>query len=220
MVAVRVRKKMMVTVLFSDLEGFTPLCESLDPQTLMDWINTYMETMAQLVTEHGGIVDDYAGDGLKADFGVPLARTTEAEIRQDAIKAVRCALAMEQTMDQLNADFAARDLPTASMRIGIYTGLVVAGSMGSAQRLKYTTIGDTVNTAARLENAAKELLPLVTPCRILMGDTTVQYLNNDFQLHRLGEVNLNLKGKSHKVTAYHITGRYGPCNRLVKENLI
>jgi adenylate cyclase len=104
------------------------------------------------------------------------------------------------------------------MRIGIYTGLVVAGSMGSAQRLKYTTIGDTVNTAARLENAAKELLPLVTPCRILMGDTTVQYLHNDFQLHRLGEV--NLKGKSHKVTAYHITGRYGPCNRLVKENLI
>jgi adenylate cyclase len=201
-------QKMMVTVLLSDLEGFTPLSEQLEPQPLMDWLNTYMEAMAQLVTEHGGIVDDYAGDGLKADFGVPLARTTEAEIRQDAVNAVRCALAMEQTMYRLNVDFEARNLPTASMRVGIYTGFVVAGSMGSVQRLKYTTIGDTVNTAARLENAAKTLVPPVTPCRILIGDTTVQYLNDDFQIHRIGDI--NLRGKSHLVTAYHITGQYNP----------
>ncbi len=201
-------QKLMVTVLLSDLAGFTPLSERLDPQPLMDWLNTYMEAMAQLVTEHGGVVDDYAGDGMKADFGVPLARTTEAEIRQDAVNAARCALAMEQAMAQLNTDFEARNLPTASMRIGIYTGFVVAGSLGSAQRLKYTTIGDTVNTAARLENAAKELVPPVTPCRILIGDTTVQYLNDHFPTHRLGEI--SLKGKAHKVTAYHITGRHNP----------
>jgi adenylate cyclase len=199
---------MMVTALISDLEGFTSLCEQLDPQPLMDWLNTYMEAMTQLIIEHGGIVDDYAGDGLKADFGVPLVRTMEAEIRQDAVNAVRCALAMEQTMYRLNADFEARDLPTVSMRVGIYTGPVVAGSMGSAQRLKYTTIGDTVNTAARLENAAKALVPPITPCRILVGDTTVQYLNEDFHINRIGEV--NLRGKSHAVTAYHITGQYNP----------
>ena len=196
-------QKMMVTVLLSDLEGFTPVAERLDPQPLLDWLNTYMEIMAQLVIEHGGVVDDYVGDGLKADFGVPLARTTEDEIRQDAINAVRCALAMEQAMHQLNQDFEARNLPTTNMRVGIYTGIVVAGSMGNAQRLKYTTIGDTVNTAARLESAAKELVPPVTPCRILLGDTTVNYLNGAFPTNRLGEV--RLKGKSINVTAYHLT---------------
>lgn len=211
-------QKVMVTVLLTDLEGFTSLSESLDPQAVMAWINMYMEVMAQLVTAHGGIVDDYAGDGLKADFGVPLARTTEAEIRQDAINAVRCALAMERAMSKLNADFEAQALPVGSMRVGIYTGPVVAGSMGSAQRLKYTTIGDTVNTAARLESAAKELVPLDTPCRILIGDTTVQYLSDDFQVHRIGEV--SLKGKAHKVTAFHITSQptTKPFNRMLKES--
>ncbi len=211
-------QKVMVTVLLTDLESFTPISESLDPQAVMDWINTYMEAMAQLVTAHGGIVDDYAGDGLKADFGVPLARTTEAEIRQDAINAVRCALAMEEAMGQLNADFEAQNLPTANMRVGIYTDPVVAGSMYSAQRLKYTTIGDTVITAARLENAAKDLVPPVTPCRILIGDTTVQYLSDDFQTNRIGDV--SLKGKAHKVTAYHITGQQTnqPFVRILKEN--
>ncbi len=211
-------QKVMVTVLLTDLEGFTSLSESLDPQAVMAWINMYMEVMAQLVTAHGGIVDDYAGDGLKADFGVPLARTTEAEIRQDAINAVRCALAMERAMSKLNADFEAQALPVGSMRVGIYTGPVVAGSMGSAQRLKYTTIGDTVNTAARLESAAKELVPLDTPCRILIGDTTVQYLSDDFQVHRIGEV--SLKGKAHKVTAFHITSQptTKPFDRMLKES--
>ena len=195
---------MTVTVLLTDLEGFTQVAERLDPQSLMDWLNAYMELMTQLVIEHGGIVDDYAGDGLKADFGAPLPRLTEAEIRQDAVNAVRCALAMEQAIVKLNASFKARDLPRANMRIGIYTGPVVGGSMGSAQRLKYTTIGDTVNTAARLESAIKQLLPTGAPCRILLGDATARYLNDDFHLRRLGEV--CLRGKSQPVTAYHLTG--------------
>ena len=211
-------QRVIVTVLITDLEGFTPMAESLDPQAVMDWINTYMEAMAQLVTEYGGIVDDYAGDGLKADFGVPIARTSEAEIRQDAVNAVRCALAMEHAMRQLNADFEAQHLPTATMRIGIFTGPVVVGSMGSAQRLKYTTVGTTVIAAARLESAAKDLVPPVTPCRILIGDTTVRYLNDDFHTHRLGDI--SLKGLTHKVTAYHITGqsRNGAADGILKEN--
>ena len=196
-------QKMTVTVLVTDLEGFTQVAERLDPQPLMDWLSVYMDVMTQLVSDHGGIVDDYAGDGLKADFGAPLVRHTKAEIRQDAVNAARCALAMEQAMARLHADFKAQDLPRANMRIGIYTGPVVAGSIGSAQRLKYTTIGDTVNTAARLENAAKKLLPEGGPCRILVGDATAHYLNDDFHLRRLGEV--RLRGKTQPVTVYHLT---------------
>ncbi|RLB69727.1 MAG: adenylate/guanylate cyclase domain-containing protein, partial [Deltaproteobacteria bacterium] len=83
-------RKMTATVLFSDLKGFTSTSESLEPQTLIDWLNSYMEVMADLVMLHGGVVDDYAGDGIKANFGVPLARSSEAERRNDAVRAVTC----------------------------------------------------------------------------------------------------------------------------------
>jgi len=122
----------------------------MDPQALIDWLNTYHEAMAQLVMKHGGIVDEYSGDGLKADFGVPVPRTTEAEISQDAVNAVNCALAMKREIKRLNASWQERNLPTVNMRVGIFTGPVVAGSLGSTQRLKYTTIGNTVNIASRL----------------------------------------------------------------------
>ncbi|MEE8291271.1 MAG: adenylate/guanylate cyclase domain-containing protein, partial [Candidatus Tectomicrobia bacterium] len=198
-------QEVMVTVLLSDLEGFTSVSEKLAPQVLMDWLNIYMETMAQLVIEHGGVVDDYAGDGLKANFGVPLARTTEAEVRRDAVNAVQCALAMATEMRRLNQHYEEQSLPTVKMRIGICTGSVVVGSLGSAQRLKYTTVGDTVNTAARLESAAKDLVHTLSPCRILIGETTFQYLNGQFQTQRVGEV--SFAGKEEKITAYCVPAR-------------
>ena len=200
-------QKLISTVLFTDLEGFTALSEKMDPQTLIDWLNTYLEAMAQLVTEHGGIVDDYAGDGLKADFGVPLARTTEAEISQDAVNAVNCALAMEKEIKRLNTLWQEHNLPTVNMRVGIFTGPVVAGSLGSTQRLKYTTIGDTVNIASRLESLSKDLVGYDfknSPCRILIGESTLRYLGNQFRTKRVGEV--SLKGKVEKITAHCLIG--------------
>ena len=201
-------QKLIVTVLFSDLRGFTSVSEKMDPQALMDWLNTYMEAMAQLVIEHGGVIDDYTGDGLKADFGVPLARTTEAEIGRDAVNAVNCALAMERELNRLNALWQEQHLPTGGMRIGIFTGAVVAGSLGSAQRLKYTTVGDTVNTAARLESFDRDLVdPDVTssPCRILIGEATLRYVGRQFKTQRVGEA--SLKGKDQKITIYRVVGR-------------
>jgi class 3 adenylate cyclase len=201
-------QKLLVTVLFTDLKGFSTLSEKTDPQALMDLLNTYMDTIAKCVMDHGGVVDDYFGDGMKANFGVPLPRTTEAEIRQDAVNAVNAALAMEKEMIRLNARMQEQGLPTLKMRVGIYTGHVVAGSLGSTERMKYTTVGDTVNTASRLESFDKDLmLPHLetSPCRIIIGESTLRFLGDQFQTQRVGE--LSLKGKEEKITAHCVIGR-------------
>jgi adenylate cyclase len=180
----------------------------MDPQALIDWLNTYHEAMSQLVMKHGGIVDEYAGDGLKADFGVPVPRTTEPEISQDAVNAVNCALAMKREINRLNTIWHERNLPTVNMRVGIFTGPVVAGSLGSTQRLKYTTIGDTVNIASRLEGLSKDLVGYDfknSPCRILIGESTLRYLGNQFRTKRVGEV--SLKGRAEKIDAHCLIGR-------------
>jgi len=198
-------QQITITVLFSDLEGFTQASEKLDPNQLMDWMNTYVEAMARLVMQHEGVVDDYFGDAIKANFGVPVPHTTEAEIRQDAVNAVACAHAMNAQLLQLNARWGKEQLPTVRMRIGIVTGEVVAGSLGSAERLKYTTMGDTVNIAARLEAYQKDQwdpAPGESPCRILVAESTARYLDQQVRLRPIGEV--SLKGKQRKVRVYHL----------------
>lgn len=199
-------QKLVATVFFSDLKGFTSASESMDPQSLIDWLNTYMEPMTQLVMQHGGVIDDYAGDGIKANFGIPLPRKTNAEISQDAVNAVNCALAMEKEIERLNVICQERHLPAVGIRIGIFTGSAVAGAVGSSQRLKYTTVGDTVNVAARLESYDKDLAK-DSPCRILIGENTLQYLNNQFMTKRIGQV--SLKGKDEKISIHRVIGRTG-----------
>jgi adenylate cyclase len=201
-------QKFTATVLFTDLSGYTSVSEKMDPQALLEWLNVYMEAMAQLVMNHGGVVDNYIGDAIKADFGVPLPRTAEAEISRDAVAAVDCALAMEKELKRLNVVWQQQNLPTVEMRIGIFTGPVVAGSLGSAQRLKYTTVGDTVNVASRLESFDKELVDpdlVDSPCRILIGETTLRYLDHQFRTKKIGEA--SLKGRDEKVTIYRVVGR-------------
>jgi class 3 adenylate cyclase len=210
-------QKLIVTVLFTDLKGFSTVSERMDPQALMDWLNGYMDKMTKIVIAHGGIVDDFFGDAIKVNFGVPLPRTTEAEISQDAMNAVNCALAMEEEMVGLNRAMLEQGLPILQMRVGIYTGPAVAGSLGSADRLKYTTIGDTVNTASRLESFDKDLvLPHLetSPCRILIGESTLRYVEDQFEAQQVGD--MALKGKATKVTAYCVLGRK---SRLATEHV-
>ena len=198
-------QRLIASVLFTDLIGFTSVSERLDPQSLMDWLNQYMDAMAQQVGENGGVINKYVGDAIMAIFGVPLARKTEAEIGKDAVNAVNCALAMEKKLIQLNSIWQEQELPTIGMRIGIFTGPLVAGSVGSAQRLEYTVIGDTVNTASRLESFDKKgFYPDHTnnPCRILIGKSTLRYLGHQFKTQMVGEV--SLKGKDQKTTVYRI----------------
>ena len=203
-------QKQVVTALFADLEGFTPIAESLAPPQLMDWLNRYMEAMATVVMNHQGVVDDYYGDAIKANFGVPFARTHESEIQQDAQNAVMSALKMRGEMIRLNTVLKAQSLPTVRLRIGICTGPVVAGSLGSSQRLKFTTIGDTVNVAARLEsleNPPLDSLDESEPCRILIGETTHAYLNGRWNTEDIGEV--QLKGKEQRIKVYRVLDSLG-----------
>lgn len=200
-------QKVTVTILFSDLQGFTPVVEKMDPLVLTEWLNTYMDSMAQLVMDHGGVVDDYAGDGIKANFGLPLPRTSEEEIRRDALNAVTCAAAMAEQMERLNREWRDRSLPTGRIRIGISTGSVVVATIGSAQRLKYTTIGNHVNIAARLESYDKlseSAWMNGRPCRVLLSDSTARYVGNAFPMEEVGEV--SLKGQDQKTRVYSVQG--------------
>ena len=197
---------MTITVLFSDLANFTPVAERLTPAELLNWLNEYMEEMASLVTQHGGVVDNYIGDAIKADFGVPIPRMTEEEIHEDAVNAVSCALAMRGRLERLNEFWSAQGSPRVRIRVGIATGSVVAGCLGSTQRIKYTTIGDVVNTAARLESFGKEA-PGSSPdtqCEVLLSERTAECLGDRFELQSVGVA--SLKGKSEGVMVYRLLG--------------
>lgn len=196
-------QKMTVTVFFSDLKGFTAMSERMDPQDLIDWLNSYMEAMTLLIMEHGGVIDDYAGDGIKANFGVPLPRKDEEEVSKDAVNAVCCALAMDLDMHRLNKMWCERGLPSMGTRVGIYTGTVVTGLLGSSQRLKYTTVGDAVNIAARLESYDKEVGRDAT-CRILIGEATLRHLGGRFLTESIGAV--SLKGKDERIAVHRVLG--------------
>ncbi len=204
-------QRVTATVFFTDLTGFTTVAEQHAPEVLMDWLNEYMDAMAQQISQHGGVIRQYAGDSIVVIFGVPVARRSDAEIRQDAVNAVNCALAMQATLRELNRRWRAQHRPTTGMRIGMFTGPVVAGILGSAARSEYVVVGDTVNTASRLESFDKAIFPpdpVNNPCRILIGDTTRGCLGDQFLTERVGDV--SLKGKEHPVGIYRVIGELGP----------
>ncbi len=201
-------QRLMATVLFTDLARFSGLAERLPPEALMEWLNEYMEAMAREAIRFGGVIRQYAGDSIVVIFGVPVARRTEEEISRDAVNAVECALAMEATLLERNRRWQAAGRPTTGMRIGVFTGPVVAGSLGGAERSEYAVVGDTVNIASRLESFDKDLHPPdpeKRPGRILIGETTLRYLGQRFETERVGDV--SLKGRSLPVGVYRVVGR-------------
>jgi adenylate cyclase len=203
-------QRLTATVIFSDIRDFTALAERLEPQPLMEWLSLYMEAMAVTVIEHHGVVDKFIGDAVMALFGAPIPRRNEAEIERDAVDAVRCCLGMERALRRLNDTLSARGLPLIRISIGVHTGPVVAGSIGSMERMEYTVVGDTVNIANRLEGQAKLLDDIElgdSPCRILVSDATWARLGGRFRGRPVGAV--ALRGKSETVHAYIVLGEAG-----------
>jgi adenylate cyclase len=195
-------QRLTATVLFTDLKGFSTTSEGLEPEHLMNWLNEYMSAMAKVVMANHGVVEKYIGDSVMALFGAPLARATQEEIAEDARNAVRCALEMGKEMERLSVEWKARGLPACSMRVGIHTGTLVAGSLGSAERQEYTVIGDSVNTASRLESFDKEGETMIIPrglCRILVSEATNSLLGEEFRTLPIGEMNLKGKGQSVRI---------------------
>jgi len=201
-------QRLPATIFFADVMNFTTVSESLEPQTLMDWFYEFMETSTPLVSEHHGVILRFLGDAIMAAFGPPIPRRTEEEIRQDAVNAVSCALAIQQRIVELNRRHAARGWPLVSMRMGVLSGTVTGGSIGTAKRFEYNVHGDTVNTASRLESFDKEHFepdPFKAPCRILIGEPTLQLVGETFRTEFVGE--FQLKGKAKSLRIYRVLGR-------------
>jgi adenylate cyclase len=200
-----------ITVMMTDLVGYSTISERLDPRLLMQWIDGYLEAMARLVGAHGGVVDDYSGDGIKADFGVPVPRSSESEVCADAVAAVECALAMDGEVERLNREWAQQGYPPARVRVGLHTGPAVVGVIGGSQRLKFTSIGDTVNTAARLESHRSDEFKLEdSRLRLFVSGETYRRLGGRYAAQELGK--LLLKGKAEPVPVYRILGPSGGNN--------
>lgn len=185
-------QKLTATVLFADMHGFTALSENVDAKMLMEWVSEYMEAMARLIVDHGGVVNECFGDALKANFGVPFARATAEEIARDASQGVACALAMGETLQTMNRRWQERGFPGIHMRLGIATGEVVAACVGRAQPLKFTTMGDVVHLAGQLELFPHERNDSTLgpgSCRILIGAATAAHLGHRFWVRQIGTVN-------------------------------
>ncbi len=199
-------QELTATVLFSDVAGFTRICESLPPEPLVAWLDRYIDTMVAIVAAHGGVVLRFVGDGILAAFGVPVPRRDAAAVAADAQAAARCALAMEEAMAALNAAWRAEGLPEAGLRIGIHTGPMVAGSLGRGERMEYCLLGDTANVGARLEQMGKAHGGEGPgACTIMVGDPTWRLFGGAFLGVRVGE--LALRNRRAPLAAWRIDSR-------------
>ncbi|MGK0297715.1 MAG: adenylate cyclase [Gammaproteobacteria bacterium] len=177
-----------MTILFSDLRGFTSFSEKRPPTQVLTILNEYLTKMTTIIDSHGGVVDKYIGDAIMALFGAPLEMPGHAEI------AVKCAIEMTEALHKLNIEFKERGWPDLRMGIGVNTGNVVVGNMGSRDRLNYTVIGDNVNLASRLEAVTKEY-----KCPIIVSETTRDKSTN-IEFKKLDRI--KVKGKQVAVTIY------------------
>lgn len=197
-------QRLEATVLFVDMVGSTAHAEKLDPAALMEWTNRFMGVMAREVGQAGGVVDDYFGDGLKATFGAPIARTSEEGVAEDARHAIDCALAMAGALDGLNRANESAGLPTTAVRIGIDSGTVVAGCLGSSDRLKYTVMGDVVVTAARLEQTRDVEHDFeAEPCRILVSERMLARVGSLPGAESIGRT--TVRGRAEPIGVYKLS---------------
>lgn len=197
-------KKTIATMLFTDLKNFSTISEQMIPEDLFDWLNEYLSAMTESVQTHHGIINKFTGDGIMAAFGVPMVNDTPEQIAEDARNAVASGLAMGDRLKELNPIWQKQGLPVVQMRVGIFTGPIVAGSLGGKDRLEYGIIGDSVNIASRLESCQKNRQKSI--CRVLIAQETLESLPEpeEFIVEPWGP--LALKGKQQSVNAYRVIG--------------
>lgn len=204
----------VVSVLFADIRGFTALSEQQSPSQTLAMLNTCLESICSAIETHGGVVDKFTGDAVMALFGAPIGH------QDDALRAARALLAVQQAMGEVNRQLladAGNDHPELQLRLGagLHTGLVVAGNMGSRNRMNYTVIGDAVNLASRLEGLTRyyDVHNVISEAsRQALGEQADQFAWRELDLVRV-------KGKQEPVRIYELVGPRAELDARVEAEL-
>ena len=194
-------KKVQATILFSDIRSFTTISESNSAEEVVKLLNEYFAVMNQVVEEHGGDIDKFIGDAIMAQFIV--AENGEDTPAELAFNAVKCALAMMSALDEFNGERAQRSLFPVKIGVGINSGDVIAGNIGSPGRMDRTVIGDTVNVASRLEGMSK----LGKHTHVIISRSTLELVQERVEVEQLSET--ALKGKTSAVEMFEVTAIKG-----------
>jgi adenylate cyclase len=180
-----------ITMLFSDIRGFTTMSDGRPPQEVVNTLNEYFEVMVDILFQYSGTVDKFVGDEIIGLFGAPIP------IEDGPYKAVACALAMMQGLAEFNRTRASENLPPINIGIGINTGVVITGAIGSTRALQYTAIGDAMNVASRLVNLAGS-------GEVIISESTYRYVAPRVEATALPPV--KVKGKAEELKIFRVTG--------------
>ncbi|KST66311.1 CHASE2 domain-containing protein [Mastigocoleus testarum] len=195
-------EKKHVTVLISDLRGFSAMSEQVSPEKVLEIINLYLAEMTDTINHYKGTINDFMGDGIFVMFGAPVSFADNAQ------RAVSCAISMQLAMDGINQKLLQMQLPPLEMGIGIHSGEVLAGSIGSYQRAKYTVMGSNVNLAARIET-------YTVGGQILVSQETLDAVGEIMRIS--GELQVQPKGFTNPITIYEVEGIGGKYNLFLQD---
>ncbi len=183
------------TVFFSDVRGFTALSESMEPEQVVEMLNEYMTRMVSIIRSYGGVVDKYVGDAIMALWGVPITGPNDSQ------KAVRACLAMREDLAKLNDIRIARGQPVLKIGMGLNCGPLIAGNIGSNEKMEYTVIGDAVNLASRIESMTKEY-----GTDLLVSTSIHNQVRSYFMFETAGST--RVKGKTDAIEVFKVQGYY------------
>jgi class 3 adenylate cyclase len=186
-----------VTILMSDLRGFTAMAARLKPREVIEFLNLYLEAMVDVISQYEGTIDEIIGDAILVIFGAPLAR------EDHAAKAVACGLAMQLAMRKVNSQLLGKGASELEMGIGIHTGRVIVGNIGSLRRTKYAAVGTTVNMAGRIES-------FTTGGQVLISENTREKVGSPMRLD--GQFQVEPKGASRSLLLHEVGGIGEPYN--------
>ena len=186
-----------VTILMSDLRGFTALAARLPPHEVIEFLNLYLEAMVDVISRYEGTIDEIIGDAILVIFGAPLA------CEDHAAKAVACGLAMQLAMTDVNQRLTAKGAAELEMGIGIHTGRVIVGNIGSLRRTKYAAVGSNVNLAGRIES-------FTTGGQLLISESTREKIKSPLRID--GQFQVEPKGATHSLQLYEVGGIGEPFN--------
>ena len=193
-----------ITAFFSDVQGFTSISEKLSPQELVELLNEFLTEMADIVMKHRGMVDKFEGDAIIAMFGAPSRLSNHSEA------ACLASIEMQKRLEELRSLWKERDKPQLRMRIGLHSGSAVVGNMGSRNRMDYTMMGDTVNTAARLEGVNK-----VYGTYTMMGESTRRAAGDWIAAREIDQI--RVVGKGEPVRVFELLGYPEDVDDLMSE---